>query len=425
MTARETTEPGVATHHNGEADRRSLDVSRFGGGRVVGQAARRAAGLGAPARPAARRGADPARGPRAAGAGRADPSALPASTGDDELHAVLDGRRRRHRGRAGSRLHRLLPAGQHHRAAAPLAGDRRRPRRARWRPPPAGSARPWRRAPSTGELVSRGARPAGVPAGLHRPPDRGQPSLGAGAAAQDRRRRGRPGGPAPSPGRDRRSASAASPSWSTCSGRPTSCGSCGPSRRTRPGPRPTTCSRSPSQVVPDLLEELDRALAPSGSSCRPTPGRCGSAAGPAATATATRTSRPPVTLDVLGPAARLRSADADRRGRGPAHRDERLDPGRRGHRRAAGQPRRATPRRCRSRTRRGPRLNAEEPYRLKLTLRPGPAAAHPRPAGRRHAARARPGLPRPRRAARRPDPDPRLDAGRRRPADRRRRASCG
>src|SRR6478736_4365892 len=32
MTARETTEPGVATQHNGDADRRSLDVSRFGGG---------------------------------------------------------------------------------------------------------------------------------------------------------------------------------------------------------------------------------------------------------------------------------------------------------------------------------------------------------------------------------------------------------
>src|SRR6478736_6435318 len=32
MTARETTEPGVATHHHGDADRRSLDVSRFGGG---------------------------------------------------------------------------------------------------------------------------------------------------------------------------------------------------------------------------------------------------------------------------------------------------------------------------------------------------------------------------------------------------------
>ena len=32
MTARETTEPGVAPNHNGEADRRTLDVSRFGGG---------------------------------------------------------------------------------------------------------------------------------------------------------------------------------------------------------------------------------------------------------------------------------------------------------------------------------------------------------------------------------------------------------
>ena len=32
MTARETTEPGAAPNHNGEAERRTLDVSRFGGG---------------------------------------------------------------------------------------------------------------------------------------------------------------------------------------------------------------------------------------------------------------------------------------------------------------------------------------------------------------------------------------------------------
>ena len=32
MTARETTESGVATQRNGEADLRTLDVSRFGGG---------------------------------------------------------------------------------------------------------------------------------------------------------------------------------------------------------------------------------------------------------------------------------------------------------------------------------------------------------------------------------------------------------
>ena len=156
-----------------------------------------------------------------------------------------------------------------------------------------------------------------------------------------------------SPSRDRRSTNDGWPSWSTCCGRPTSCGSCDPSRRTRPGRRSTTCSRSPPRWCPDLLEELDRPLASIDVELPARRrGRCGSAPGPAATATATRTSPRAVTLDVLGLQHDFGLRDADRRGGGPAHRDDRLDPGRRGHRRAADQPRRATPRPCRSRTRR-------------------------------------------------------------------------
>ena len=86
--------------------------------------------------------------------------------------------------------------------------------------------------------------PAGGPAGLHRPPDRGGPPLDPVQAAGHRRRAGR---------RDRRRdplrrqptrarPTAGWPSCSTCCGRPTSCGSTGPTRPTRPATPSTTCA---------------------------------------------------------------------------------------------------------------------------------------------------------------------------------------
>ena len=167
-----------------------------------------------------------------------------------------------------------------------------------------------------------------------------------------------------------------------------------------------------SQVVPDLLEELDRALGVIGVELPPTarPLRFGTWAGGDRDGNPNVT--PAVTLDVLAlqhdfglrtliaavedllteMSASTRVVAVDRRAADqPGER-------RRGaadhlRRRGAAQRRGAVP--------------------AEAHLRPGPAAADPGPAGRRHAARARSRLPRPRRAAGRPQPDPGLDARRR------------
>ena len=243
------------------------------------------------------------------------------------------------------------------------------------------------------------------------PTHRGEPPLGAGAAAQDRRRRGGPGGPAPLAGArprsiERRLAELVDLLWQTDELRVVrpepkdeartaiyylqsiaAPGRAGPAGGAGPGPRP-----------------------PSASSCRPTarPLRFGSWAGGDRDGNPNVT--PPVTLDVLALQHDfgLRTLIAARGG--PAHRDERLDPGRPGHRGAAGQPGARRRGACRSPTPPSARLNAEEPYRLKLSYvrvrlqrtRDRLADGTPHEPG--------PGLPRARRAARRPEPDPRLDA---------------
>ena len=157
----------------------------------------------------------------------------------------------------------------------------------------------------------------------------------------------------------------------------------------------------------------------------PAPGRCASAPGPAATATATPTSPPrsPSTCSRLQHDFGLRVLVE--RGRGAAQRDAAPPPGssRSATRCARASSADAAALPITYATIR--RLNAEEPYRLKLSfVRVRLQRTRDRLADGT-AARAGPRLPRLRRAARRPVPGARLDAGRRRRAHRRRRRSCG
>ncbi len=140
------------------------------------------------------------------------------------------------------------------------------------------------------ELTARPERPAG----RHGPPDRARrsrpaastatwsPTCSAGwstarsspptpprpAAARccgllrkiaDGHLRGR--GPARPASRTAGATSGAWPSWSTCSGRPTSCGSTGPSRTDEARTAIYYLQTLAERVVPDLLDELDRSLA--------------------------------------------------------------------------------------------------------------------------------------------------------------------
>ncbi len=329
MTARETADPGVAPPPNGGPERRTLDVARFGGGvasdsqhaalrasvrqlgQLLGEALTRHEGaellalveqVRATAREPGRRGAAPA-------AGR---------------------RRRRHGGRAGPRLHRVLPARQRHRAAAPLPGaDHRRGDAAGGHRPP-DSARPSRTASVDRELVDEVlARVEYRPVFTAHPTEATRRTVltllrkiaDVVDAGDDPRRPALKGTVAPS-------ASAASPSWSTCSGRPTSCASC--------RPQPTDEARTSTyylrslatSVVPDLLEELDRQLATIDITLplEARPLRFGTWAGGDRDGNPNVT--PAVTLDVAPAAAPRRAPGAHRPGRGPAHRGVRVHPGR-------------------------------------------------------------------------------------------------
>ncbi len=281
-------------HHHRAADRgrppraqrRDLRVRR-----LLRAAAHRPACVGAPARRAPRRGPDAARGPRAARARRARAPPRPPARG--RRAARHPRRRRREDGRrARARLHRLLPARQRHRAAAPLAGGHRR----RGGPARVGGG-PHRRRPRGRQPRPRparaGAEAAGVPPGLHRAPHRGDPPLGHRPAAAHRRHRAGHRGPAPPARR-----AAAPPAPPRRARRPALADRRAAHRATR------AHRRGPHRHLLPAHHRLERRARParrarphprhaSASSCLRRPGRCASAPGRAATATATPTSRPP------------------------------------------------------------------------------------------------------------------------------------
>ena len=200
------------------------------------------------------------------------------------LAELLERARRRDRGPAGPGLRRLLPPGQRHRAGAPGARDARASggsTAAGWRRPPRASGPPARRPRRSRELVGRLVGPAR----LHRPPDRGGPPVDPvqappGGRAARRRDRRRSTSTAPT---------GASPRSSTCSGRPPSCGWTGRSRSTRRATRPTTSTSSCCTRWPTCSRTSPTSSRGWASTCRPPRSRCGSAAGSAATATATPT----------------------------------------------------------------------------------------------------------------------------------------
>ena len=165
--------------------RRDPCAGELGGGRGRRRAARRRAPGDHAARPLPR----PPGGPRAARPRRAGPAL---GRGDpSEADEFLRARRRGRPRRASCGRSRLLPPRQRRRAgpprprAAPAAGRRRRAgssaRRGRSR---RGACRPpsWRRV----------ATPARGAPGAHRPPDRGGPAVGADQAAGGRRRSSTP-----------------------------------------------------------------------------------------------------------------------------------------------------------------------------------------------------------------------------------------
>ena len=173
----------------------------------------------------------------------------------------------RHRGRADQGVLPVLPAGQHRRAAAPVArAARAAPGRARPAAPAHGAARrglPRRR-------PRRGRRTCWPAPSCDRCSPRTPPSRRGSRCWRILRRVGRRAGP-------RRAATRSWPRWSTCCGRPTSC-----ARASRPSPTRRSAigwymEQLGRNAVPDLLGEFEREVRAAGFTVpdRRPPGRAG------------------------------------------------------------------------------------------------------------------------------------------------------
>ena len=395
MTARETTEPGVAPNHNGEADRRTLDVSRFGGG--VASDSQHAA-LRASVRQL----------------GQLLGEALTRHEGADLL-ALVEEVRAKAREPEDDALHRLL-AGVDDATAVVLARaftayfqlvnvteqlHRYQELTTGEEGPLEGTVRRIGEALADGS-VDRELVESVLARVEYRPVFTAHPTEATRRtvltllrkiadvvdASEDPRR----------PTLIALSASGVSPSWSTSSGRPTSCASSSPAHR-RGADRDLLPALAGHLGRPDLLEELDRQLATIDVTlpldARPL--RFGTWAGGDRDGNPNVT--PEVTLDVLslqhlaGLRVLIDQVEDLLTERPPR-------PGRQ-HRRAAGQPRRrrggASDHVCG-----GPPAQRGGALPAQALLRAGAPAAHPGPAGLRHPTRAGPRLPPPRRAAGRP-----------------------
>ncbi len=313
-------------------------------------------------------------------------------------------RRRADRRRPGPRLHRLLPARQRHRAAAPLAGAERRRR---------GAARRDRRAHRRG---ARGRAPSSATSSSevlgrleYRPVFTAHPTEATRRTVLNLLRRiavtvdelEDPRRPATDgPRAERRLAELVDMMWQTDE-----------LRIVRP--EPTDEARTAmhtlrflaDQVVPDLLAELDRTLAGIGVRAS------GDGPAPALRRLGRRRPRRQPQRDAGGHprghrhAARRRHRRARREARPHAPRAVVLDPLRRGHRRDAREPR-ARRAGTAGHLRRGPSPERRGALPAQAELRPRAPAADPGPPHPRHRARARPRLRELRRAARGPRAHP-------------------
>ena len=279
--------------------------------------------------------------------------------------------------------------GERRRAGAPRARARRdaRARAGGWLH--AGGRRASQAAGHPARRARRRGAPARRAARVHRAPDRGGAAHRAQQAPPDRRpagrrRRGDAGADASGPAARRSS---------TCCGRPTSCGSPAPTPSTRRATPSTTSTTLHADAVPDVLEELARrARAARPRAADPTRARSRSAAGSAATATATRTSRRTATRACSRSststrcATRSPSSTSCARDLSSSVRIAGATPELRGSLAADLETLPEVEPRYR-------RLNAEEPYRLKLTCIQREAREHAARGSRRAPARGRPRLP--------------------------------